>query len=243
MVDLLILIPSYRRELVLYKTLSGLLENTSPEKDGLKVGITVGLNAGREYERNLCWQFQRWFGLMGIPFSFRSRKDNIGKAAILNEMFEEQCGIEAKAVVTMDNDMVIKKPWLGLMQKAIGMDIDMVGFGSSTFWAHLPTREECEVMEYEGCKVYKPYGVAGGMLLFKPEILKRYPWTNHGGVYGRDDATMCDCVDRKAVLHWDEDWLDHDPWGRKIPSLCSYDEKKKALYKSGTTVFPAGWDE
>lgn len=241
MLDLLILIPSYRRELVLYKTLSGLLENTEPEKVDLKVKIAVGLNAGREHERDLCWLFQRLFGSLGIPFVFRSYSENIGKAEVLNDLYRTQEGKDARAVITMDNDMVIKKPWLQLIKKAVPLDIDMVGFGSATFWAHLPPREECESFVYDGYEIYRPYAVAGGMLLFKSEILDKYPWTNHGGVYGRDDATMCDNIHNRAVLHWKEDWLDHDPWGRKTQELSSYDEKKKALYKEGTTIFPVGW--
>lgn len=241
--DLLILIPSYRRDLVLYKTLDGLLQNTAPSVD-FEVSICVGLNAGREYERELCWLFQRMFGLLGLPFVVQNFKENVGKAAALNDMFNRQNGQDWRAVVTMDNDMVVKKPyWLKIIKKAMTLDLDMIGFSSANFWAHLPKREECKPEPCGNYTLYRPYGVAGGMLLFKPSILVRHPWTNHGGVYGRDDATMCEVVENKAVLHSDNDWLDHDPWARKTEELQRYDSRKKALYAAGTMVFHEGWEK
>lgn len=54
---------------------------------------------------------------------------------------------------------------------------------------------------------------------------------------------MCLKTDKKYVYHTDIDWLEHDPLNSITPILKEYEDKKRALYKNGTTVFPLGWDE
>lgn len=236
-----ILIPSYKRPDVLAHTLKGLYDNTV-HGDVYDVCIAVGLNKAGPLEVGVIDSYKFIFEGLGINFQFMSNKENIGKAAALNELFYIY-GRYSDYIVTLDNDMYIKKPWIHLIERCKSIDFDIMGFSSATFWAHDPIRENCASMEVGEHLFYKPYSVAGGMMLFHSQFLKDHQWTNFGGVYGRDDADMCLKTDKKYVLFSDEDWLDHDPLCSSTPILKAYEEKKKELYKKGTTVFSKGWDE
>jgi hypothetical protein len=241
MTKLAILIPSYKRPAVLKATLQGLFDNTS-QNTGYDLCIAVGLNQASPSEIQLLDQYDEKFEDKGIPFHSVFYDTNIGKASVLNVLFKLYAN-HADLVVTMDNDMVILKPWLYLIGMCDVVDYDIMGFSGARFWAHDPVREVCASVDIESHKFYTPYGVAGGMMLFHHQFLKEHPWTNHGGVYGRDDATMCLLTSKKYVLHTEDDWLLHDPLSFSSAELKIYEEKKRELYKNGITVFPDRWDE
>jgi glycosyltransferase involved in cell wall biosynthesis len=236
-----ILIPSYKRPEVLSATLNGLLENT-PQRGDFDVNISVGLNKASQEDTYVVNNYTLLFAEKGITFNSVFYEHNMGKATVLNvllKLYAHSPGL----VITLDNDMVITKPWLHLVGICDAVDYDIIGFSGTRFWAHDPIRERCMSFNQGDYKFYLPYSVAGGMMLFHHQFLKDNPWTNHGGVYGRDDATMCLLTKKKYVLHTDEDWLEHDPLNSSTPQLKSYEDKKKELYQNGTTVFPVGWDE
>lgn len=241
MKKLAILIPSYKRPMVLETTLGGLLRNT-PQEEEYEVCIAVGLNQAGSVESQIVEQYDVRFEEKGIPFHSVFYDNNIGKASVLNVLFKLYAS-HADLIVTMDNDMVILKPWLQYIGYCDSVDYDIMGFSSARFWAHDPIRESCPGVMVEDHLFYIPHGVAGGMMLFHNQFLNDHPWTNHGGVYGRDDASMCLLTQKKYVLHADEDWLVHDPLSSSTPALKSYEDKKKDLYSRGITVFPVGWDE
>lgn len=241
MKKLIILIPSYKRPEVLRATLTGLYDNTSQD-DGYNVTIALGLNKAMSDDIKIASDFKVLFGESGIPFKHIQYEENVGKAKILNVLFKLYAE-ESDYIVTMDNDMVIKMPWLYQISIADKIDYDIMGFSSAMFWAHDPVREKCSFVSVEENLFYKPHSVAGGMMLFHSNFLKENKWTNHGGVYGREDADMCLRTDKKYVLFSDKDWLVHDPFSCTTPLLKSYEDKKKQLYKIGKFIFPEGWDE
>jgi hypothetical protein len=238
---LAILIPSYKRPSVLEATLNGLFRNT-PKEGCYDICICVGLNKAAIEEIQIVDRFDAMFEHQGIPFHSIVYDNNIGKANILNVLFTVYAN-HSDFIVTLDNDMVIRKPWLYLIGLCDVIDYDIMGFSSAKFWAHDPIRENCGFVGKDGITFYTPYSIAGGMMLFHHQFLKDHSWTNHGGVYGRDDATMCLLTKKKFVIHVDDDWLLHDPLNSSTPSLKGYEDKKKELYKAGVTVFPLGWDE
>jgi cellulose synthase/poly-beta-1,6-N-acetylglucosamine synthase-like glycosyltransferase len=241
MKKLAILIPSYKRPEVLETTLKGLLNNITQD-EGYDIRIAVGLNQVSPEDTQIVSRYNSIFNGVGITLDSIPYASNIGKAAILNVLFKIY-GYQADLVITMDNDMVILKPWLHHVSQCDSIDYDIMGFCSARFWAHDPAREKCPEVIQGGHTFYVPYSVAGGMMLFHHQFLEDHPWTNHGGVYGRDDATMCLLTQKKYVLHSGEDWLIHDPLNSSTHKLKVYEDNKKELYKKGITVFPIGWDE
>lgn len=241
MKKLAILIPSYKRPEVLEETLKGLLNNTS-QGDGYDIRIAVGLNQASPEDHQIISKYHTLFNDIGIVLDSIPYSSNIGKAAILNVLFKIY-GYQADLVITMDNDMVILKSWLHYIEQCDSIDYDIMGFSSARFWAHDPIRKNCVFVGVGNNLFYTPCSVAGGMMLFHHQFLNDHPWTNHGGVYGRDDATMCLLTQKKYVLHSGEDWLLHDPLNSSTPKLKTYEDKKKDLYLRGTTVFHIGWDE
>lgn len=236
-----ILIPSYKRPEVLRQTLEGLYRNTTTN-DGYDVCIAVGLNKASPVEVQIVDQYDQVFENKGIPFHSVFYDSNIGKAKILNVLFKLYAhGYDY--VITMDNDMVISKVWLYMISICDLVDYDIMGFSSARFWAHDPSREVCRSFKEGGHVFYAPHSVAGGIMLFHRDFLEANEWTNCGGVYGRDDAEMCLKTVKKYVYHTDIDWLVHDPLSSSTPVLREYEEKKKELYRNGTTVFPIDWDE
>lgn len=245
---LAILIPSYKRPEVLNFTLSGLQQTLKDFTDLVSgvwfdIGIYVGLNKVDWMGLKVVSQYKDNFEKIGIDFGWEVYKDNIGKAACLNDLFNKRCPApKFNYIITLDNDMYLKKPWLHLINKKF--DYDMIGFASPKFWAHIPAENDAEVIEIDGdIKTYRIPDIAGGMLLFHREFLERHPWTNLGGVYGRDDEQMCRKAEKKFVLKWEADWLEHDPLKSTTSELESYEKKKKDLYSRGITVFQKGWDE
>lgn len=236
-----ILIPSYKRPDVLRQTLDGLYQNTTAN-EGYSVCIAVGLNKASDTENQLVDHYRELFRAKGITFHSISYDANLGKAKILNILFKVYTqGYDY--IVTLDNDMVISKPWLYMISICDLVDYDIMGFSSSRFWAHLPLRDQCQSFKMGDHLFYAPHSIAGGMMLFHRGFLEKNEWTNLGGVYGRDDAEMCLRTVKKFVYHTDKDWLVHDPMNSSTPVLKIYEDKKKDLYKNGVTVFSEGWDE
>jgi glycosyltransferase involved in cell wall biosynthesis len=240
--NLAILIPSYKRPDVLDLTLSGLLKtvDTTVHQTGIYLGL---LKTSHDVE-HVALKHENAFRGVGVDFQYHTYSDNIGKAACLNDLLKRHSN-GPEYVITMDNDMVLTGQWYHIIEAAIAYgDFDLMGFASTRFWAHIPDREHSEFEERNGYRFYDcPSGIAGGMMLFKTQYLLDHPWTNHGGVYGRDDATMCLTTSLKRVVYWESDWLVHDPIARMTPDLKRYQDAKEDLYKRGITVFPEGWDE
>jgi glycosyltransferase involved in cell wall biosynthesis len=241
MKKLAILIPSYKRPEVLEATLAGLLNNTA-QGQGYDIRIAIGLNQASAEDIRTVNKYSGLFKGIGIALDSIPYANNIGKANILNVLYKIY-GYQSDLIITMDNDMVILKPWLHLIGQCDSIDYDIMGFCSAQFWAHDPVRENCSWVDMGDHKFYTIFSVAGGMMLFHHQFLNNHPWTNHGGVYGRDDASMCLITQKKYVLHSEEDWLIHDPLNSSTPELKAYEDKKKELYLRGTTVFHIGWDE
>jgi len=238
--ELAILIPSYKRPEVLEATLKGLLDTIQEATTG--VSIYLGLNSPDERVLKVAEDYKELFSSKGISYYYISSQRNIGKAEMLNMLFEGYC-LGKELIITMDNDMVLKKPWLAMIEVAQDLDFEMMGFASSTFWVHLPSKDKCKAEPVGDYNLYNVPDIGGGMLLFKRDILEKHKWTNLGGVYGRDDEQMCRKLSKKVVFEWPVDWLDHDPLSISTPVLEMYTRKKKDLYKRGITVFSEGWDE
>jgi glycosyltransferase involved in cell wall biosynthesis len=239
--SLLILIPSYKRPVVLEKTLGGLYLNTIQGSE-YNIRIAVGLNQSTSYEEEIVHRYLYLFRRIGISLFVEKYKDNIGKAASLNQLlklYSNKCDY----VITMDNDMVIIRPWLHIVRQCNKIEYDIMGFCGTQFWAHDPERSICSCIIKDGLKFYTPFSIAGGMMLFHRSFLEKHSWTNYGGVYGRDDAAMCLLTKKKYVLDIEEDWIWHDPLKNSTPELKEYEDKKVDLYNKGTTVFQVGWDE
>jgi len=240
-----ILIPSYKRPEVLKLTLEKLFTNTTV--GSYPIGIFVALNKVTEESEKVVKPFISVADSLSIKYDWVSYKHNIGKANALNNLFNKFCG-GYEYIVTMDNDMVIDMPWGHLLDAAKEVNFDLMGFGSSTFWAHLPSRELCEG-DYriiaEDYRLYRLDQIAGGMMLFPRQILEKHRWSNgsSSGVYGFDDAQMCLDVEKKYVLFWDRPWLSHDILSRSTEKLSEYQDKKEELFRRGIYVFDAGWDE
>jgi len=238
-----ILIPSYKRLKVLEHTLCSLFFNSQMDaKNNYEVGVFLGLNKAREEDIKIAHSFVEIASACNIFYAFVPYSDNIGKALALNDLFDKYSS-RYDYIVTMDNDMVIKKPWLHLINVALKKDFELTGFASTTFWAHLPKREECPFEEVDKYKFYQPYnGIAGGMMLFPRRTLEKHKWTNKGGVYGFDDAQMCLDVNNKGVLYDERDWLDHDPLSCSTPELKYYHDRKQHFFNQGQYILQKGWD-
>lgn len=239
--EISILIPSYKRPSVLELTLKNLYFNTNSNIN-FKVNIGVGLNKASDIEKIIVKKYESIFEGKEIPFHSISYDNNMGKATILNILFKLYAN-NSDLIITMDNDMVISEPWLYLIPICDAIDYDIMGFSSAKFWAHDPIQKNCAFIGIGGHMFYKPHSVAGGMMLFHKSFLEKHQWTNHGGVYGRDDAEMCLLTKKKYVIYSDRDWLVHDPLSYSTEELKSYEDKKKALYNMGIPIFPDGWDE
>jgi glycosyltransferase involved in cell wall biosynthesis len=241
-----ILIPSYKRPEVLDLTLSGVVDTTDDNLYDIHIG--VALNQVRPQDVSVTDKYKEIFLNKGIPFRVLTERINIGKAEALNKLFDEviKKGAfgEGDYIVTMDNDMHLRMPWMHLIKDVEDLDFELLGFGSIKFWCHLPERSKCNGKPYkERYILYALTSIAGGMMLFPWGFLNKHRWTNHGGVYGEDDATMCTIAKKKYVLAWDEDWLRHDPLMNSTDELRQYQSKKEALYAKQKYVFEPGWDE
>ena len=238
-----ILIPSYKRPEVLKLTLQNLFSNTILDASlNYKVGVYIALNSYTQEEVEIVTSFTESAQQCNVSYGWITYPDNRGKAAALNDLFSRFSG-GYDYIVTMDNDMVIKMPWMHLIDIAEKTDFQLMGFGSSIFWAHQPSRELCNGYPLEGCTVYSMDQIAGGMMLFPRETLEKYKWTNKGGVYGFDDAQMCLDVSKKFVLNWPCDWLDHDPMSSSSPDLKRYHDRKQHFFSKGQYILQKGWDE
>jgi glycosyltransferase involved in cell wall biosynthesis len=244
MKSIVVLIPSYKRPSVLDLTLSSLFNNSREVGTSLKykLGIYVALNKSSPEDLDIVTKFSEIAKQYGINYGWISYRENKGKAAALNDLFNKVSG-GYDYVVTLDNDMVIKMPWLHLIDTAEKKDFSLMGFGSDKFWAHIPRRDLCEGAPLDGCTLYNMKQIAGGMMLFPREILEENKWTNKGGVYGFDDAQMCLDVDKKYVLHWSADWLEHDPMKDSSPDLKHYHDRKRHFFNKGQYILKEGWLE
>jgi hypothetical protein len=206
-----------------------------------KIGVYVGINAARPVDVEVATELQESFNQANIDFKWEAYTDNIGKAGALNDLYDKYS--EGRDyIITMDNDMVFKMPWMHLIRVAQKIDFELMGFGSSTFWAHQPVREECDSYPMGEHRIYNMSQIAGGMLLFPRETLEKHKWTNKGGVYGFDDAQMCLDVAKKFVIFWGENWLHHDPLGDSNPDLKQYHDRKQHYFSQGQYILPKGWD-
>lgn len=240
--NIAILIPSYKRPDVLDLTLNGLYKTIDPKRH--QTGVYVGLLKVAPDAEKVGLNYATKFRDIGAAYQYHAYESNIGKAACLNDLLKQHVKFP-EYVVTLDNDMVLTESWYHIIEAAVAYgEFDLMGFASTRFWAHIPDREHSEYEDRNGYRFYDcPGGIAGGMMLFKTQYLLDHPWTNHGGVYGRDDASMCLEAVNKKVIYWESDWLVHDPISRMTPDLKTYQDAKEALYKKGVTVFPEGWDE
>lgn len=239
-----ILIPSYKRPEVLNLTLKGLLETVDANLYDIRIGVC--LNQATQKEISVTDSFKAAFREKGLSLAVIEERTNIGKAVALNELFDSVVkGIfqDNEYVITLDNDMLLKIPWMHLIKDLEDFDFELMGFGSSLFWCHLPSRDLCTGQPFKKYTLYPLHSIAGGMMLFPYSFLKNQRWTNNGGVYGEDDATMCTKANKKYVLAWDYDWLQHDPLLNSTEELKRYQSKKEALYSNSRFVFPVGWDE
>lgn len=241
MTKLSILIPSYKRPSVLLNTLEG-VSNTLRNSSDFDIGVYIGLNKVTSDTLCVAEKFKKVFYDLGIKYEFLLYKDNEGKAFVLNDLFDKFAK-HYDYVITMDNDMYLKLPWLDLVKSAITIDFDILGFGSPAFWAHVPPKEITEFFEISNYKIYKSLGIAGGIMLFPKSFLIKNPWTNMGGVYGIDDAQMCLKTSKKYVIYWERDWLEHDPLAKSLPDLKDYHERKEKFIKQNIYVLQKGWDE
>lgn len=243
MKKLLILIPSYKRPQVLDLTLDSLIAVHGP---AWNVTVAVADNKWSSETHQVLYDHIEKFKAAGIDYHFECNADNIGKARALNGLMVFD-NFEPDVIVTMDNDMVLHKPWYWLVHEFVNSPYDFIGVASPKWWWHLPlTREECTFEDCGAVRVYKPGGIAGGLLMFKPEFLRAHKWTNKGGVYGVDDGLMNLKTQNRAVFYWEKDWLEHDPLSygpNPPPDLLKYLKKKEALNVAGVQVFPEGWDE
>ena len=231
----LILIPSYKRAEVIDLTLKSLFAVHEPSWD---ITVCVGDNKASPETQEAITRY---------PVRSEPYPVNIGKAAALNDLLVKYDG-DYDVICTMDNDMVILKPWYELLNAFVRSAYDYVGFGGPRWWWHIPlNREECPIVSRETMiTVYSPSGIAGGLLAFKPEFLRAHPWTNFGGVYGVDDGIMCQQTLSRAVFYWSEDWIRHDPLSYTVDApayLRANQEKKQALNIAGKHIFPKNWDE
>jgi hypothetical protein len=236
-----ILIPSYKRPEVLRHTLQGIYQNTYSGID-FQVGLYVGLNKVSDTELAIVEEYEPKMNLKGIDFKYLPEEANIGKANILNKLFDLYCA-GYDYIVTMDNDVYIRGSWLCYLETSEKIDFELMGVSTEGYWPHLPKREECPFFTEGGTTFYTPPGIGGGIMFFHYSFLDMHKWTNHGGVYGVDDAQMCLIANKKYVLHCEQDWLVHDPLSCSTPVLKDYEEKKKHLYSINKPIFPEGWDE
>jgi glycosyltransferase involved in cell wall biosynthesis len=238
----LILIPSYKRQEVLNLTLKSLF---AVHKPSWEITVCVGDNQSTPETLGIILHYN-------VKYKYSSQ--NLGKAEMLNRLLRDFDG-DYDVIVTMDNDMVLLKPWYHILDGFLRTSHDFCGVAAEKWWWHVPLdRAECDSWETnepdnilrEHVQFYNPVGIAGGLLLFRPEFLRAHPWTNQGGVYGAEDGLMCQTTRNRAVIYWDEDWLQHDPLSSApdVPeSLRTYQEKKRILNEAGTMIFPEHWDE
>jgi hypothetical protein len=117
-----------------------------------------------------------------------------------------------------------------------------MSFSSLRYWAHNPIREICPYIIVNNYKIFTPINVGGGILLFHNNFLKKNPFEDNGGVYGRVDLSICMKTKKIYVLHIEDDIFLHDPLRDKYPELKIYEERKQALIKKNITIFPENWD-
>ena len=147
-----ILIPSYKRPDVLRYTLEGLYQNTASDEE-FQVGLYVGLNKASDQEVLIVEEFKDKFKSKGIDFKYISEEKNIGKAAVLNKLFDLYCA-GYDYIVTMDNDIYIKKPWLKYLLISEKIDFELMGISCGGYWPHVPQRENCPSVIQENFKFH-----------------------------------------------------------------------------------------
>lgn len=236
-----ILIPSYKRPLVLEYTLNHLLKNIE-NNTNFSINIVVGLNKATNREKYIVNVFENKFKEIDIDFKSVSYENNIGKAKMLNILFKI-FAYKSDFIITMDNDIVILKPFLKYLNLCELVDYDIMSFSSARYWAHNPIKEVCPFITVQSTIFYTPINVGGGILLFHNDFLKAHPFEDNNGVYGKVDLSMCLKTKKIYVLDIKDDVFLHDPLRNDYPELIIYENKKQSLIKKGITVFPKDWDE
>lgn len=240
MKKLSILIPSYKRPTVLDNTLNYLLKNI--DNNIYDITVAVGLNEATANEEYIVNTYEKRFKDINILFKSISYERNIGKAKMLNILFKIYA-YKSDLVITMDNDIVILKPFLNYINVCELVDYDIMSFSSLRYWAHNPIRETCPYSIINNYIFYHPTNVGGGILLFHRDFLEKNPFEDNGGVYGKVDLSMCLKTKKIHVLHINDDIFLHDPLANSTPELECYEKRKQELIKKGVFVFPENWNQ
>lgn len=257
-IKLSILIPSFARPKVLNETLTSLVNLSYGY--GMDVRIEVGtmgdfesyevVNSAREFARK---RVAFIYSLSDVDMQYNDVWHvhypwNIGKAQCLNDMIQNHG--DADYILTMDNDMVVRRPWLHILRAAIDSqyiygNFDICGFGSSEYFIHIPmSKDECPHEAffindhiYDICY---PLSLGGGMMLFHTDYLMEHAFDSYGGgVYLGEDDLMSKTTANKRIIYYDEPWVEHDPFGDIL--YPEYAKQKIDLYNSGTRVYERDW--
>jgi len=235
----LIMIPAYKRHESLALCLSSL--STATEKDLFEIDVAIGINAPVEENKLVVEDVKSRFESGTYKVRWRLYDRNIGKAEALNDLlatFWEN----HRYVLSMDSDMVIKKPWVNMLPYLDEMDYDIVGFGGTRFWSHSPNVNG-EYQQAGPYRIYRRPNISGALMLYSHKFLKDHKFGGYGGVYGGVDGYSCTLTDKKYVLFWDEDWIEHDTLKDSTPALRDYENHKRAFFTQKIWSFPEGWDE
>jgi glycosyltransferase involved in cell wall biosynthesis len=234
----LLMIPSYKRPEVIDLTLKSFF--ALPEDKDWKITVAVADNKASPETQAVISKY---------PVNYLFHAENIGKAAALNDLLTRFDG-PYDVLITCDNDMVFGLSWFWILDLFTASPFDFVGFAGPSWWWHLPLdRAVCPVdPDYKavGVAVYRPAGIAGGLLAFRPDWLRQHPWDNRGGVYGLEDGLQCLETQNRGVFWWERDWICHDPLSSSLNApvaLQTYLARKRVLNEAGILVFKPGWDE
>jgi glycosyltransferase involved in cell wall biosynthesis len=234
----LIMVPAYKRPEALALSLSSLCSNT--ERDLFEVDVVVGINAPVEENKAVVEAVKSKHSSGTFRVHKQEYDRNIGKSAALNRILADFLDGH-RFVLNMDSDMVIKRSWMQMLEKVSTVDYDLVGFGGTRFWSHSPNIDE-NYQHIDPYRLYRRAHLAGGLMLFSLPFLKSHKIHGYGGVYGGDDAYSCTQTEKKYVVYWNEDWLEHDPLHDSTPGLHAYEEKKREHFSKKVFVFQEGWD-
>lgn len=240
-----ICIPSYKRPLVLKHTLEGLIQNLTPYF--FDVNIAVGVLGEEDYD-SMELVRDIYESDRDIRFDYWIYNENIGKAHCLNHLFTTFAH-DSDYILTMDNDMYIKEPFLHIVEAAIyarpNTYWDFVGFGATNYFQHvLASNITMPRVDfgYDGKKYTYcyPLGIGGGMQLLTNQFITDHPFqSNGGGVYLGEDEYYSRITRNRGVVLYDTDWVEHNPFGHLYQE---YEDIKHKRVESGQTVFQPGWD-
>lgn len=237
--ELDIFIVAYQRPEVLLYTLQSLyLYITESEK--FNINLYIWINDSTDTDTEVCAWALRYKPKAIDKLMFFPTEENKGKAYALNYLYDDYSGPD-HLILVLDQDMVFKDKFIPIIEDAIKIRFDILGFASTGYWAHIPARENSSSIIWGEYDLYYTMFIAGGIMLLRGEFLANNRWTNEDGVYGGDDYNMCANTNDKFILELYTDWLDHDPMGPHMLSLKEYYAKKSAYTDKGQYVLPKGW--